>query len=481
MSQHFQQIQSQSQNLVLAPQLRQSLKILQVPTLELRNVILEELQINPTLEELPMEGISIDGDGSDSQDQHESEDSSLNMDEDNFEIFNKLDDDWREYFAQENSNSHYSAEAEESRKHFFDSIVGETSLQEHLIRQARLLELSDRQLKAIEYLIGSLDDRGFLTISEIEVQRATQVPAADIGIARQALLTLDPPGIGSRNLQECLLTQLQIHHREHTLAATLVRDYFDLLIKRRIPDLIRKTGSRADAIETALEVIAELDPAPGRKFSGDDNRIVVPDVRVEKNDFGEWQVILNHEYIPRLRLNQHYKDMIAAGTLSTKEKDYLREQMRSGKFLIHSIEQRLQTIEKITWQLLRFQKEFFEQGLSKLKPLTMQQIANELGVHETTVSRAIANKYIDTPHGLLEMKFFFTSGYQSDSGETVANTTIKERIHQMIQAEDPVKPLSDQEIVRLLGEENIQIARRTVAKYREEMNILPTHLRRRYS
>ncbi len=481
MSQHFQQVQSQSQSLVLAPQLRQSLKILQVPTLELRNVILEELQLNPTLEELPMDGISIDAGSSSPTDSQDHEDAPLNVEEDNFEIFNKLDDDWKEYFAQENASTHYSAEAEENRRHFFDSIVGETSLQEYLLRQAELLELTANQLRAMEYLIGSLDDRGFLTVSELEVQRATQVSAADIEIAIQALLTLDPPGIGSRDLQECLLTQLRINHRDHTLAASLIRDHYELLLKRRIPDLVRKTGNRIEAIETALEIISELDPAPGRKFSSDENRIVVPDVRVEKNDFGEWQVILNHEYIPRLRLNQHYKDMIAAGTLSTREKEYLRERMRSGKFLIHSIEQRLQTIEKITWQLLHFQKEFFEQGVTKLKPLTMQQVARELGVHETTVSRAIANKYMDTPHGLLEMKFFFTSGYQSESGETVANTTIKERIHQMIQAEDPVKPLSDQEIVRLLGTEDINIARRTVAKYREEMNILPTHLRRRYS
>lgn len=473
----LQQVQSQTQSLILAPQLRQSLKILQVPTLDLRATILSELETNPILEELPMEGISLDAPETN---QENSEEEDLQIEEDNFEIFSKLDEDWREYFAQENAQYTNNSALDENRKHFFDSIVGETSLQEHLVRQASLLDLDPLQFQALEYLIGSLNDHGFLTVSNLEIEQVTHLPAKDIEIARLALQSLDPPGIGAADLQECLLIQLKQAGRENSLAWQIVQNHFALLLRRRIPDLSRKVGSPLESVEEALEVISELDPSPGKKFSEDLNRIVVPDVKVELNDHGQWQVILNHEFIPRLRLSQHYKEMIASGKLNSHEKDYLREKIRSGRFLIHSIEQRLQTIEKITWQIIHFQKEFFEKGSPALKPLTMNQVAQEIGIHETTVSRAISNKYIETPHGVFDMKYFFTSGYQSESGESISNTSIKGLIHQMIQSEDPSKPLSDQEIARRLEEENITIARRTVAKYREELNILPTHLRRRY-
>jgi RNA polymerase sigma-54 factor len=207
--------------------------------------------------------------------------------------------------------------------------------------------------------------------------------------------------------------------------------------------------------------------------------VVVPDVTVE-DDNGEWKIILNQDYIPRLRLSNTYKDLIAKGRLSKQESDYLREKLRSGKFIINAIEQRQRTIERITREIINHQGEFFAEGVSKLKPLTMTQIADIIGVHETTVSRALANKYIKTPHGVFEMKYFFTSGYQSDAGESVANTSVKEMIADIVAAEDPGKPLSDQEIVGLLEAKGLKIARRTVAKYREELGLLPSNLRRRY-
>ncbi|MDI1321035.1 MAG: RNA polymerase sigma-54 factor, partial [bacterium] len=197
-------------------------------------------------------------------------------------------------------------------------------------------------------------------------------------------------------------------------------------------------------------------------------------------DGAEWKISLNSDYIPRLRLSNTYKDLIAKGRLSKPESDYLREKLRSGKFIINAIEQRQRTIERITREIIKHQREFFEEGISKLKPLTMTQIADIIGVHETTVSRALANKYIQTPHGVFEMKYFFTSGYQSDAGTAVANTSVKEMIADIVAAEDPGKPLSDQEIVGLLEAKGLKIARRTVAKYREELGLLPSNLRRRY-
>jgi RNA polymerase sigma-54 factor len=349
-----------------------------------------------------------------------------------------------------------------------------------LLEQAELQDISAEQLKALEYLVGSLDNRGFLTASLADVALLTNLPLSVVQQAHAVLKGLDPPGIGCFDLRDCLLEQLKLTGRETSVAAAIIRHHFDLLARRRIPDLARKLDVEVDEVQHAIEEIARLDPAPARAFAEDTNRAIIADVIVEQNE-GEWIVTLNSDYIPRLRLSQTYKEMIARGGLQRQEKDYLLEKMRSGKFLINSIEQRQQTIERISREILRAQLAFFEEGVSKLRPLTMTQVADAVGVHETTVSRAIANKYMQTPHGIFEMKFFFTPGYQSADGAAVSNTSVKEMIAHLISGEDPSKPLSDQEIVARLEEKNLTIARRTVAKYREELGILPSNLRREYS
>ena len=479
--------QRQTQQMVLAPQLRQSLKILQVAALDLRSVIQEELQNNPTLEELPMEGVSLDQnspadteskDATDSKEDAESREE-LDFSKD-FEVLSKLDDDWRDYLAQAGGAQPYTSEAAEKRQHFFDSLVSETSLQEHLMRQAELADGPPKVLAAIRYLVGSLDDRGFLTATPADIALMSELPLEDVQAAHQLLKTLDPPGIGARNLEECLLFQLEAKGRGSSLAARVIRGHFDLLTRRRIPDLARRLGATVDEIQAAIEEIGTLDPSPGRRFAEDSNRVVVPDVTVEK-DGDKWLVHLNSDYIPRLRISQTYRDLIAKGQLSKEEREYLRERMRSGRFLINSIEQRQQTIERITREILKVQEDFFEHGVAKLKPLTMTQIAGAVGVHETTVSRAIANKYIRTPHGVFEFKYFFTPGYQAQGGDAVSNTSVKEMISDLIAGEDKAHPLSDQEIVAKLVAKGINIARRTVAKYREELGHLPSNLRREYS
>ncbi|WP_309399170.1 RNA polymerase factor sigma-54 [Cerasicoccus maritimus] len=481
--QGLQQVQKQAQTLVLAPQLRQSLKILQAPTLELRNSILEELQQNPTLEELPIEGISIEqqaSEGTESQENEPNSSDELQLSEEDYSKLSQLDEDYREYYTQEASNSQFTSEDAQRRQHFFDSLVSETSLQEHLLSQADLCDLTRAQKEGIDYLIGSLDDRGFLTITLSDAALMTQLPLSEMQYAADVLKSLDPPGIGAKDLQDCLLTQLKLTDRDDTLAAEIIRDHYELLLRHRIPDIARKTSSKIEEVQFAIEEIATLDPAPGSKFSDDNNRVVVPDVIVEKSD-EEWQIILNNDYIPRLRISPAYKEMIATGKIVGKDKEYIREKIRAGRFLMNSIEQRQQTIERITQEILNFQLEFFEHGVSKLRPLTMNQIAQTVGVHETTVSRAIANKFIETPHGVFEFKYFFTPGYQGKDGQAVSNKSIKDRIANIISNENPAKPLSDQEVVKILAEEDVKIARRTVAKYREELGILPTNLRRRFS
>ncbi|MDA0346563.1 MAG: RNA polymerase factor sigma-54 [Verrucomicrobia bacterium] len=478
-SQGLHQYQKQIQSLILAPQLRQSLKILQAPTMELRNEILGELQSNPALEELPMDGDSLESSLEiGAEDNTPDQKDEMDFDKD-FDLLSKMDEASRDYYAQEYAMSSYSSDDAERRQHFFDSLASSTSLQEHLIHQADLSNLDEDQHKAINYLIGSLDDRGYLTSKLPDLALLAQLPLRVIQEAHTLLKTLDPAGIGAVDLQDCLLIQIKINGRAKSLAGKMLKDQFHLLLRRRIPEIAKRVNKDIEDVQEALEEISNLDPSPGRKYGEDTNQVITPDVVIEK-DAGKWKIHLNNEYIPRLRISNVYKEIIARGKLTKEEKEYIQEKMRAGKFLISSIEQRQQTIEKITRSILDFQLDFFEEGLVKLRPLTMTQVADAVGVHETTVSRAISGKYIKTPHGIFPLKYFFTPGYDSAGGEALSNTTIKDMIAHIIENEDPGKPLSDQVVVNLLAEKNITIARRTVAKYREELGILPTNLRRRY-
>jgi len=492
--------QRQTQSLVLAPQLRQSLKILQVAALDLRSVIQEELQSNPTLEELPMDGVSLDREADPNEDgtpvETDSSDGEIRetpvddgepgkrhdeMDftrDREFEVLGKIDQDWRDHLSQAGGQPHTSEDAER-RQHLLDSLVNETSLQEHLMRQAELSDLAEPEMAAMRHLVGGIDDRGFLTQTPPDVALQTGLPLDAVQRALAILRTFDPPGIGADDLAGCLLAQLTVKGRGESVAAHIIRDHFELLKRRRIPELSRKLAADPEDVQSAIEEIGRLDPSPGRRFAEDSNRVVVPDVTVER-DGDDWKIILNSDYIPRLRISSAYRDLIAKGSLTKQDRDYLRERMRSGKFLIDSIEQRQRTIERIAREIINAQREFFENGVSSLKPLTMTQVADVVGVHETTVSRAIANKYVRTPHGVFEFKYFFTPGYQSEDGASVSNTSVKELIADLINVEDRSSPLSDQDLVAKLRERGITIARRTVAKYREELGILPSNLRRDY-
>ena len=480
--------QRQSQSLVLAPQLRQSLKILQVAALDLRTVIQAELQSNPTIEELPMEGISLEEPSKDTQVDGESaqldtlgeRDSSKNDEMDfskEFQILEKFDDDWRD--TPGITSKTHTAEDAEKRQHFFDSLVSKTSLQDHLMQQADVSNLSEDVRLAMSHLIGSLNEQGLLTQKLADIVLQTGLPLSAVQEASKLLKTFDPLGIGCSSLAECLIAQLAAKGRAESLPGRILRDHFELLTRRRIPEIARKCGIAQDDVQEAIEEIGRLDPAPGRQFAEDNNRVVVADVTVE-NDDGEWKIHLNSDYIPKLRISNTYREMIARGKLNKQEGDYLRERIRAGKFLIDSIEQRQRTIERITREILKNQNDFFEKGVAHLKPLTMTVIADIVGVHETTVSRAIANKYIKTPHGVFDFKYFFTPGYQADSGASVSNTSVKEMIADLINIEDKSSPLSDQELVAKLLGKGIKIARRTVAKYREELGVLPSNLRRDY-
>jgi RNA polymerase sigma-54 factor len=288
-----------------------------------------------------------------------------------------------------------------------------------------------------------------------------------------------PIGVGARDLRECLMLQLERQNKQHTHEYRIVRDHFDALGKRRLPEIARGLEQDVVDVQKIVQRIGLLEPRPGRAFLPDNDQYVLPEVFVVRQG-DDFVVSTNNEQIPHLRISNTYKDLMAQADSSTEVRDYIREKIRAGKFLIKSLHQRQQTILNIAKEIVSRQREFMEKGVAFLKPLTMVQVAEVVGVHETTVSRAVSGKYIQTPQGVFEMKYFFTSGIQTATGEGMSNTSVKDMIADIFRNEDPLKPLSDQEVVLMLSEKGIVIARRTVAKYRSELNILPSNLRKMY-
>jgi RNA polymerase sigma-54 factor len=306
------------------------------------------------------------------------------------------------------------------------------------------------------------------------------IPQEDFEKMLTLIQSFYPAGVGARDLRECLLIQLQREGRERSLEYRIVSEHMEDLGRRRFPEIARRVGISVEEVQKAADTIARLNPRPGQVFAAAPQNYVLPDVVVEKVD-GDYQIILNNEQIPHLRISNLYKDIIASGnTQSSEVKNYVRDKIRSGKFLIRSIHQRQETIFNIVQQIVSRQRDFLDHGPSHLKPMTMAEVADAVGVHETTVSRAVSGKYMATPQGVFEMKYFFTSGYQTATGESLSNTSVKEAILDLVKHENGSAPLSDHEIVEILVERGIPIARRTVAKYRGELNILPSHMRRKY-
>ena len=461
------QTQSLSQHQVLAPQLQQSLQILQVPMLELRSLIQQEIEANPTLEVEDIEP--------------KLEEKSREKEEfrEEFDRLTKLDDEWRDYMAQSASYARRSTEEDERRQFFFDSLTEEQTLQQHLFEQLRGTDLPKSDIQLGELLIGNIDDSGFLTTTPEEVAGNTGLDVEDLNRLLQLVQTFHPVGVGARNLRECLLIQLKRLGKEGALEWKIISNHLEDLAKKRYPEIARRCGTNIECVQRAANFIATLDPKPGQIFAPDPNHYVLPDVTVEKIG-GRWIISLNGDQIPHLRISNTYKDLMAQDTNKDDVREYIREKIRSGKFLIKSIHQRQQTISNIAHEIVARQKEFLEVGPSGLKPLTMVQIAEVVGVHETTVSRAISGKYMAPPHGVFDMKYFFTPGYQTADGETMSNTSVKGVIDELVGKENSKNPLSDKEIVELLEKKGIPIARRTVAKYRNELNILPSNMRKSF-
>ena len=494
-----------TQSLVLAPQLQHSLALLQAPTLELKAMVEAELQQNPVLEEVPEQEVDLSekspADESDAPDAPETPEvadlaeppDDVKFDDtteksaaepvDDFQAeFDKLvqlDQEWRDHFSQANSTIRASTDDEERRQFMFDSLTAETSLAQHLMEQLRDADLNEEQQGVAELLIGNIDDFGYLMATAEEISTTTQLPVEKISEVLKILQAFEPAGVGARDLRECLLLQLERAGQQDALEYLIVRDYMEALGKRKIPDIARGTGRNVEDVQAAIGRIGRLEPRPGSAFLPVVEQYVAPEVFVVKNG-EEYTVTTNDEQIPHLRISNVYKDLMSGGQNDAEVKNYIRENIRAGKFLIKSLHQRQTTIANIGREIVKRQHEFMDKGVAHLRPMTMAQVAEVVGVHETTVSRAVSGKYIQTPQGVFEMKYFFTAGLQTASGSDMSNTSVKDMVVEIFKNENTAHPLSDQEVVKMLNAKGLTIARRTVAKYRDELGILPSNLRRVY-
>ena len=482
--------QKLTQQLVMTPQLRMAIKILQVGRMELEALIVDEMAQNPVLEESPevvaeapvleTEVPTVDGSQTTTDEWQPAADEAPEV-----STASALGEiDWKDYLDNYGNDFHSgpsgssSDRDEDKRPALENTLVRTRSLTDHLMWQLRLSDLSEDEQRLGGVLISNLDNDGYLRCSLEEIAFMTETEVEAVEKVLERLQGFDPPGVCARSLPECLLIQLRQRGIGESLAATLVRDHISALEAKRYDKLARELKVSMAEIADATRTIATLEPKPGRDYGDGDIRYVTPDVYIHK--VGEELVVtLNDEGLPRLRVSQFYRRVLGQGEAS-EAKGYIQDKMRAAAWLIKSIHQRQRTLHMVTMSIIKFQREFFEHGVSHLRPLVLKDVANDIGMHESTVSRATANKYAHTPQGIFELKYFFTSSLRSADGDDVSAESVRKKIREIISAEDPTKPFSDQSIAEKLAKDNIDIARRTVAKYRELMGILPSSKRKQF-
>jgi RNA polymerase sigma-54 factor len=459
--------QNLSQSQTLAPQMRQSLEILQSNTLELSQLLRQQIEINPTLEDITesesIEDLEFD-----------------NPDEDNFdEHHDTHDDDLRDLAIMEGRALGNNPDSEERREYLYNSLVAPKTLSAHLSEQVEESALDQELHQICLALIGNVDERGFFAEPPEDLAARMEIPGDQLKEAIALLHTLDPPGIAARDLRDSLLLQLERMGLADSLEHRVVSDHLDALARKQYPQIARSLKVPVESVAIAADHIAALDPSPGAIFDGSRNPVVSPDVRIIRSETGQWVAQSTNQNLPRIRISDSYKDMLSSSA-DKKLRAYLRDQIRDGRVLIRALDQRQDTILAITTEIIRHQPDFLEKGPRYLRPLTMNDVADTIGVHPTTVSRAVAGKYAETPYGIFEMRKFFATGYHTSGGSDVSNTGVRQAIQEIVDNEDGNKPLSDSAIEKALKTQGIKVARRTVAKYREQLNILPSHLRKSY-
>jgi RNA polymerase sigma-54 factor len=460
------------QKLILTPSLQQAIKLLPMSTLELVDLLNQEVTENPLLEEVPTEELQP----ADAAAQAEKTDEKPTP-----EKTDTWDDQDYEYFFGDYLDDGYRPRTPQEVKELppiENTLSTSSSLSDHLLWQLSL-QTDDPLMREIgTAIVGNLDDDGYLVASFDEIAAMGDWTIADVERALQLVQSFDPIGVASRDLQECLTLQIRHLGLEGTPTEKIVTEHLRLLQNHQVPEIARKLGVTIDELKEHIEIIRHLDPKPGSRFNPSQSQYVIPDVYVMKVE-DQYVAVLNEEGLPQLRISPVYRRLLDKGSENSDEtRAYVKDKFRSALWLIKSVEQRQKTIHKVATSIINFQREFLDHGIEYLRPLVLRDVANDIGMHESTVSRVVTNKYMHTPQGVFEMKYFFHSGISSSYGESVSSVTIKQRIRKIIENEDPRKPLSDSKIVSILQREGLVLARRTIAKYREELKI-PTSNQRK--
>lgn len=471
-----------TQQLVMTPQLQQAIKLLQLSRLELVETIQQEIEANPMLEELVGAG-ETSQENSPETSAAEPEilpppvERTAEVQMDSPSSISEID--WDNYSNEYESGFSSKSKDDAELPSRLDILTTKPNLQAHLQWQLNLSHLTEEEVNVGHFIVGNLNRDGFLEVGEEEIALQTSCDPDMVLRMIAVVQEMDPPGVGARNIKECLLLQLIRLGLRDSLASIIVRDHINHLENKNYGAIAKATGHPLEEILAAVKVIINLDPHPGRVYSDEEPVYIVPDVYVHKVG-SEYVILLNDEGLPRLRVSSYYKDILKKDSNASGEtKDYVQEKLKSAMWLIKSIQQRQRTIYRVVESILKFQYDFFEKGVAFLKPLVLRDVAEDISMHESTISRVTSNKYVHTPQGTFELKYFFNSAISRSDGDDLASESIKERIRTIVQNEDPEKSLSDNAIADIFKNENIKLARRTVAKYREQLGILPSKQRKR--
>ena len=460
------------QKLILTPSLQQAIKLLPMSTLELAELLNQEMVENPMLEEVPTEEATPE--------QQQTQEREAEPEKPATERETWDDQDYEYFFGEYLDEGYRPRQPQEVKElpPIENTLSSRSSLADHLMWQLNL-QTSDETMREVgAAIVGNIDDDGYLVASVHEIAALGDWDVTVVERALEHVQTFDPIGVGARDLQECLLLQIRHLGLANTPAEALVRDHLRLLQNHRIPELARALNLEPEEIKAHIDLIKHLDPKPGSRYSPAESQYVIPDVYIVKTDDG-YKAVLNEDGLPQLRISPVYRRLLdKGGEASDETRAYVKDKFRSALWLLKSVDQRQKTILKVATSIINFQRAFLDHGIEHLRPLVLRDVASDIGMHESTVSRVVNNKYMHTPQGVYEMKYFFHSGINSSYGESVSSVTIKQRIRKIIESEDQRRPFSDSKIMNILQKEGLVLARRTIAKYREELRI-PTSNQRK--
>lgn len=467
-----------TQQLIMTPQLQMAIKLLQLSRLELMDAIRQELEENPTLEE-SQESISRDQLGQEDQVQPATVDKPQEV-----TIDEKIpgDIDWSNYIDEYNSPGRIRFETEDRDAPQYEAFIShKESLTDHLLWQLLMADPSPEEERIGSLIIGNLDTDGYLKTSAAELAEQAGVSEEDIEEVLFLMQSFDPVGVCARDLTECLMLQARHLGLQDTLVGKIISGHINHLENKNYKAICRALKVSLDEVIAAVNVITQMEPKPGRQFSSDEPQYITPDIYVHKTEDG-FAIVINDDGLPKLKVNTFYKQAITRDKdVGGNARNYIQDKLRSAAWLIRSIHQRQKTIYKVMESILKYQHDFFDKGIAHLKPMVLRDVAEDIGMHESTISRVTTNKYAYTPQGIFELKYFFNSSIKRVHGEAIASASVQEKIRRLIESEDARRPYSDSKMADLLKAQNIDIARRTVAKYREMMGVLPSSKRKRYS